>query len=70
MSNFEVRHGNPTPEELGVVIAVLGAAVASRVDPLRSQHAPLRNWAMPRQFHRPMIMRPGRGAWVLSGRVG
>ena len=68
MTGFEVRHGNPSPEELGVVVAVLSAAIASRVDPLQSQHVPIRTWAMPAKFLRPTTIRPGRGAWVRSGR--
>jgi len=68
VSAFVVRHGNPTPEELGIVISVLAAAVASQVDPHAHEHRPLRAWATPAQFHRPAVVRPGRGAWVQSSR--
>ena len=68
MSGFVVRNGKPTPEELGIVISVLAAAVQSQVDPHHDEHRPLRNWAMPTQFHRTATLPRGRGAWVLAGR--
>ncbi|MHB0927890.1 MAG: acyl-CoA carboxylase subunit epsilon [Candidatus Nanopelagicales bacterium] len=69
MSGFVVRHGKPTAEELGVVIAVLRAAVASRLDHQASTHTPVRFWSASTQLARPALMRPGRGAWVMTGRL-
>jgi hypothetical protein len=69
VTGFIVRHGKPTPEELGVVVAVLSAAIASRVDPAASTHAPLRFWSASTQLARPPLTRPGRGAWSMAGRL-
>ncbi len=69
MSGFVVKHGQPTAEELGVVIAVLSAAVASRVDHNASAHRPVRFWSASTQLARPALIRPGRGAWTMAGRL-
>ena len=41
MTGFIVKHGKPTPEELGVVVAVLSAAIASRVAAMCSTCRPI-----------------------------
>ncbi len=69
MTGFIVRHGQPTPEELGVVVAVLSAAVAAQLDPAATSHAPLRFWSASTQMARPPLVRPGRGAWTMAGRL-
>ncbi len=69
MTGFVVRHGNPTPEELGVVVAVLSAAVASQVDRTASTHTPLRFWSSSTQLARPALVRPGRGSWSIASRL-
>ena len=68
MSGYTVRRGHPTPEELGIVISVLSASRQLQVDPLRDAHQPLRHWAAPTQFHRPVQLPRGRGSWILAGR--
>ncbi len=60
-TEFEVSHGNPSDEELAVVVALLSAAsnaVAEHSEPVTS------NWAHPAMRQTPAY---GTGAWWRSG---
>ena len=67
MNGFTIRRGNPTPEEIAVVVAVL-QATAITADTGVAQTAQ-RNWAAPHRQHRPTEHRYGRNAWTLAQRV-
>lgn len=64
MSMFEVRRGNPTPEELAVALSVLQSAVTAKSTPMRRT---VRHWAAP-QLRAPEH-RFGPRQWVLAQRV-
>ena len=60
-TRFEVVHGNPSDEDLAVVVSLLSAAANSAVaapDPARS------NWASPAMR---TTLPAGPGAWERSG---
>ncbi|GAA1774862.1 acyl-CoA carboxylase epsilon subunit [Nostocoides vanveenii] len=54
--------GNPTPEEVAVLVAVLAAAGE---DDVAQSRGPAREWASPARAVR-APMRAGRGAWSHS----
>jgi hypothetical protein len=58
---FEVTHGNPSDEELAVVISLLTAASNA---PQEVADAPVSNWARPAMRQTPPS---GPGAWWRSG---
>jgi len=62
VSTFEVVHGNPSDEELAVVVSLLSAAAAAA--PAGSPEQPVSNWARPAMRWTP---RPGPGAWIRTG---
>jgi hypothetical protein len=66
---FEVVRGNPTPEELAVVLAVLQAASqkakAAQADSIRQVSTWSKN---PSQLRSPLV--PGRGQWQAAFRRG
>ena len=68
MTDFEVRRGNPTPEELAIAISVLRAAANSQQVLDAQTHTP-RTWAAPRHQHRAAAHRFGPRQWVLAQRV-
>lgn len=58
---FTVTHGNPTPEELAALVAVLGARPAPQdAPPARPARAPR---SQSRRIRLGLRLRPGRGAW-------
>ena len=60
-TRFEVVHGNPSDEELAVVVSLLTAAASA---PRTSPEPPASNWARPAMRRTPP---PGPGAWWRSG---
>jgi hypothetical protein len=60
-TRFDVTHGNPSDEELAVVVALLTAASNAPQDVAQE---PLSNWARPAMRHTPAS---GPGAWWRSG---
>ena len=54
--------GDPTPEELAALLAVLGTLGAVAPSPVR--RAP--DWNAPRRLHR-VVHPPGPGGWRASG---
>jgi hypothetical protein len=69
MSEFGIRRGNPTPEEIAIAISVLRAAAGAQTAADTAAHAPLRNWAAPHHSHRSAQHIRGRGAWTLAQRI-
>ncbi len=61
-ARFEVVHGNPSDEELAVVVSLLSAAAAAA--PSAAPDQPVSNWARPAMRWTPA---PGPGAWVRTG---
>jgi hypothetical protein len=61
-TRVEVVHGDPSDEELAVVISLLSAAAAAA--PAPAPEAPMSNWARPAMRWTPA---PGPGAWVRTG---
>ena len=68
MTAFEVRRGNPTPEELAIAISVIRAAANAQQVVDTQTHAP-RTWAAPRHQHRAAEHRFGPRQWVLAQRI-
>lgn len=68
MTAFEVRRGNPTPEELAIAISVLRAA-ANAHDVVNTNTQTPRTWAAPQQQHRPAVHRFGPRQWILAQRI-
>lgn len=66
--SFSVTRGNPTPEELAVVIAVLQAAAGSS-SAGASVSEPMSNWSRNVGLLRVPIA-PGRGQWNAAYRRG
>ena len=62
---LRIIRGNPTPEELAVLAAVLAAAQVDSPD--QPAGPPPRTWAAYWRQVRPP-MRPGPGAWLASSR--
>lgn len=69
MSEFGIRRGNPTPEEIAIAISVLRAAAGAHQSADSAMHAPIRNWAAPHRSHRSAQRMFGRGAWTLAQRI-
>ncbi len=64
--NLRVVSGNPKPEELAAVIAVISAAAsAADVEVVEPKPAP---WSAPSSMHRPAMPAPGPGVWAQLGR--
>ena len=61
MTRFEVVHGDPSDEELAVVVSLLSAAASA---PVASAEQLISNWARPAMRWTPA---PGPGAWVRTG---
>ena len=68
MTAFEVRRGNPTPEELAIAVSVLRATVNAQAITGAPNRAP-RTWAAPQHQHRPAEHRFGPRQWVLAQRI-
>jgi hypothetical protein len=62
---LRVVKGDPTPEELGALVAV----VASLGGPATGEPAPAPVWNHPRRLQRP-VLRQGPGAWRISSLPG
>jgi Acyl-CoA carboxylase epsilon subunit len=67
--SFSVLSGNPTPEELAVVVAVLQAASASAAASAGSVAEPVSNWHRNAGLLRAPIT-PGYGQWRAAYRRG
>ncbi|MCU0277376.1 MAG: acyl-CoA carboxylase subunit epsilon [Candidatus Nanopelagicales bacterium] len=61
-TRFEVVHGNPSDEELAVVVSLLTAAASAATGPPAPTMTS--NWARPALRSTPT---PGPGAWWRSG---
>lgn len=69
MNTFEIRRGNPTPEEIAIAISVLHAAAGANAAAVAATTRPRSNWAAPARLLRPSGHRVGPGAWTLSQRI-
>ena len=58
---FAVTRGNPTPEELAALVAVLGARPEPEQAPAARPHRAPRSQS--RRIRLGLRLRPGRGAW-------
>jgi hypothetical protein len=61
-ARFEVVHGNPSDEELAVVVSLLSAAATAA--PVEHESRPRSNWASPVMRQTPA---GSPGAWWRSG---
>lgn len=60
---LRIVHGNPGPEEIAALVAVLSAAGGGSADAAGSR--PVRLWSSPARLVRPSLS-AGRGAWSYS----
>jgi Acyl-CoA carboxylase epsilon subunit len=68
---FHVKRGDPTPEELAALTAVLAAkARAATAARSRRRSAGPPPWGSPAAAHRRPLPAPGPGAWKRAARVG
>jgi hypothetical protein len=69
MTEFQVLHGQPTPEELATVLAVVQARAAAgqaALDAAGTASGPASPWTDRTRAMRP-LPRPGSHAWRTSG---
>jgi hypothetical protein len=60
---IKVERGNPTPEELAVVVALVQARAAAAADRPGGGPRPLDEWADPARNIPNRALRPGPTAW-------
>ena len=66
---LRVVKGDPTPEEVAALVAVVSAMAAGAAEAATRQRRPAPAWGAHHRKHRP-LHRHGSGAWRLSAREG
>jgi hypothetical protein len=66
---LRIVKGDPTPEEVAALVAVVSAMAAGAAEAASRQKRPTPAWAAHHRKHRPPH-RHGPGAWRLSAREG